>query len=218
MPVSSSDVDQMASLMAIMNGQPAPRRQQQNFVNNGNPDGTVINPKPDDGANVDAMKRVLENFYGVNKGMEKVAMTLIDESQFDSNLRSALVTEETDDGSRIGEWEIYLKEDGKRKFYDVVNDQTGVTIAADLTLYEAAFGIARSLADGLPITSRIVRDILTAEGDYAQALNDAIHHRHSLSKQLTESRRAILEDRYDMAKQKARIARSRVEELVKPPF
>jgi hypothetical protein len=218
MPVSSNDVDQMANLMAIMNGTPAPRRQQQDSVNGQPIEGGIINPKPDDGANVDAMKRVLENFYGVNKGMEKVAMTLIDESQFDGDLRTALVTEETDDGSRIGEWEIYLKEEGKRKFYDVVNDHTGVTIAADLTLYEAAFGIARSLADGLPITSRVVRDILIAEGDYAQALNDAIIHKHTLSKKLPETRRMVLEDRYDVAKQKARTARQRVEDLVKPPF
>ena len=151
--------------------------------------------------------------------MEKVTRGLINDSSYDSVLRSAMVTEETNDGSRVGEWEIVLKEEGKRKYYDVVSVNTGTYIATDLTLYEAAYGIARSLADGQPITSKIIREVLQAEGEYARSLNDAIFHKHSLSKPLNTNRKAILEDRYDVAKERARLARDKVKDLVKPlPF
>jgi hypothetical protein len=214
---NSNDIDQMADLMAIMNGQ-TPSKRMTVETRNGKPVENITLPSVGDQANVDAMKNVLSNFYGVNKGMERVAMTLVDDSGSDSTLRTAMVTEATDDGVSIGEWEIYLKEEGKRKFYDVVNERNGMVIAADLTLYEAAFGIARSLADGLPITSPVIRSILQAEGEYAAALIDATHHKHNMKKALTEGRRSLLEDRYEISKQKALSARRRVEDLVKPPF
>lgn len=225
-PPSVSEVDSMARTLAILNGETPPPRQIQT------PSGPVEDftlPSIGDSANVDAMKRVLQGFYGmdapsktvsttnVEKKMKRVTQSLVDESRYDSALRSAMVTEEIDDGSKIGEWEIYMKQDGKRKFYDVVNEN-GMVIATDLTLYEAAFGIARSLADGKPITCRAIRDILAAEGDYSKALADAIHHRHSISKNPPASRRMILEDRYDVAKERAQLARKKIEELVKPPF
>ena len=206
-PVDQNGINQMQSILDAMNGKSGALRNNDMGINPNAPATALI----DESANVDAMKRVLQNFYGVTEN-------LIDSSKTDSTLRTAMKTVETNTGSKIGEWEIYVREENKRKFYDVVSESNGVTIASDLTLYEAAYGIAKSLADGQPITCRIVREILQAEGDYAFHLTDAIHHKHNLSKKLVESRRAILEDRFDVAKQKARLARQRVMDLVKPPF
>jgi hypothetical protein len=226
--VGRDDIDQMANIMSIFNGGSGNLNNTTRNVNGGN-NNNHITASIDQAAGVDAMKNILQSFYGASgssspkveaarRNMERVSQRLVDESKYDSTLRSAMITEATDDGSRIGEWNIYLKQEGKRKRYDVINENTGVTIAEDLTLYEAAFGIARSLADGQPITCKIIRAILLAEGEYSQALSDAINFKHTLSKPLNENRKALLEDRYEIAREKAQFAKTRVQDLVKPPF
>ena len=131
-----------------------------------------------------------------------------------------MMTEETTDGVRIGDFEIFAKKDGARKLFDVL-PVGGEVFAADLTLYEAAYGIARALSDGELITGTLIRSILRLEGDYAAALNEAIHYRHSLKnpKKLLETRREVLEDRYSLAKQRAARARDSLAKVIGPlPF
>ena len=212
MTIDASEVSQMARMIAIMNGKP--------IVNEGSKTSVAsVSAHPDPA--IEAMKSILVAFKGASaeKSMGRVAETLVEDSESDRSLREAMITESVDDGARIGSWVIRMKKDGARKFYDVTGVNETTPIAADLTLYEAAYGIARALSENLPITSRMVRDILRAEEEYSAALVDAIHHKHSLSKRLDECRRPILEDRYEAAKARALVARHKIKELVRPlPF
>ena len=217
MTVEQSEIDQMVRTLAILNGQqietkatPVSKTLRQP-VQNGDPE-------------VNAMRSILEAYYGSEKnvetGMNKVTKALVTDAKSDRPLRESLTTVSTSSGVSIGEWEIRMRKDSGRKFYDVVSNDGETLIASDITLYEAAYGIARSLSENIPITSQIVRDILRLEEEYAGALSDAIHFKHSLSsRRLIESRKAIMEDRYDAAKQRALKARSQIENLVGPlPF
>ncbi len=205
MTVDHRQVTEMSRLIGLLNG-------------NGTPEPIVANTPPANqcgDSNVNAMRDILQRFQTVSSGVEAVTETLVTETARDHSLRAAMMTEESEDGVRIGPWEIRVKTATGRKMYDVVHeDDDVIIIASDLTLYEAAYGIANALAQGKPITTPFFRDLLAAEGDFASALHDAIHFRHALRKPLHETRRAVLEDRYDAAKRKAAIARRRVETLV----
>jgi len=214
MTVNSNEVREMARLVAILNGQTAP----ETFDDRHRHFPAAVTPSPVGGGDpgIAAMRTILETYHQTTDCFDGVTRSLLDESRSDPELRTAMMTEATEAGVRIGEWEICLKENGKRKLYDVARIGYGTVIAADLTLYEAAYGIARALAKDMPITCPLIRNILIAEGEYAAALHDAIHHRHTLTKQINESRRAVLEDRYDVAKHRAATARYRIESLVGP--
>jgi len=199
-----SDIDSMARLIAIMNGQaPEPiAGQREKTVQSG------IDP------NVSVMKDILSKFTA---GVERVTSNLVNESIDDGALREAMALERTNEGAVIGMWRIIAKTDSGRKLYDVVRLDENIPIAADLTIYEAARGLAHALNDGVPITSREMRDLLKIEEEYANAVHDAIHAKGLLRKEkskLTESRRAILDDKYGQALRRAQNARFRLNHLV----
>lgn len=197
--VERREVDQMERLIALMNGrvtEAAPA------APGGAPDG------PADG-NLAAMQTILERF-------RSTAEAVVAEAPRDRSLREAVATEATEHGARIGEWEIRPKAESGRKLYDVGRPGEAA-IATDLTIYEAALGLARALHAGQPITSGTVRALLLAEADYAHALHDAIHAKSTLRRAtLAEGRRAVVEDRYGAAVRRARDSRERIRRLATP--
>jgi len=193
--VDHSSISQMASIMEIINGK---------IPNNSS-------VTKDTESNTAAMKDILQKFsFGTNL----VADNLINESKMDFPLREAIQTERTDDGVIIGSWKITVKKESGRSLYDVTHiDNT--TIASDLTIYEAAKGLATALNNNIPITSPSIRELLKLEEAHANAVHDAIHAKYSLKKQkLTESRRYTIEDKYSAALRRAASARRDLLKLV----
>jgi hypothetical protein len=126
------------------------------------------------------------------------------------------IAELTDRGTRIGSWEIVINEDARGlKSFDVTNIHTGEPIATDLTLYDAAHGIVRSLNDGGTINSRTIRDILNLEAQYSSSRQDAALFRSRMETSTTDSRRAVMEARYTEALEKTKAARRRLTGIVK---
>ena len=198
--IDRENVDAMTRVMAALRGEaPAPVL------------GANGLPAPVEVSETDAMASILTRFYAAS---DTALMNGITDPVGDKTLRTALVTEATEAGVAIGNYEIRVKQTGIRKLYDVSRLGGFDMIATDLTLYEAAFGIARALNDNEPITCPLIRNILVQEANYAKALGDAIHHKHSLRKITESSRRDIVEARYDAAQQKAAYARLQVETLV----
>jgi hypothetical protein len=140
-------------------------------------------------------------------------------SENDRELREALMTIETDTGTRIGSWEITTNEDARGlKNFDVTNVHTGEPIATELTLYEAARGIVRHLNEGLMINSRKVREILHIEFEYARSRMNAAEARDRAKfyeSRGDDHRQALMEDRLDDALNKAKFARTRIQKLTK---
>lgn len=153
------------------------------------------------------MKSILSRFYAAT---DNAVNSLTHEAIHDRELREALITERTPNGSRIGDWEIRLREEGKRKFYDIVQEGGGVCIASDLLLYEAAHGLVRILNSGGRLNSIPAINLLRAEQDYAAALNDAVLYRHYLVKHPKDVRSHVFEAKYSAAKHRAISARNKV--------
>lgn len=138
-------------------------------------------------------------------------------SSTNKEIREAMVTSKTDNGVRVGSWEITIQENNGLKSYTVLNIHTGEPIASDLTLYDAAKGIASSLNEGMTINTPHIRRILNAEGAYSRARQSAANYRQTMI--VSESRgnikkKAIAEDRYNEALRKAKEARLILSDLV----
>lgn len=151
------------------------------------------------------MKTILQRFY---KATDGAIGKINEEANYDRALREAMVTEETPTGARIGDWEIQLRQDGKRTFFDVVHE--GICIAKDLLLHQAAHGLVRILNEGGRLNSKEAIGLLRAEQDYAAALNDAITYKHYMKKNPRDTRIRVFEAKYSAAKQRAITARNTV--------
>lgn len=162
---------------------------------------------------VNAMQNILDMF----KTSGDPASNMAERSLTDRQLAEAMVTETTENGVRVGSWEIEISESNGLKFYSVSNVHTGEPIASDLTLYDAAKGIASALNEGMTINTPTVRKLLNAEGAYSRARQNAAEFRQSM--QIAESRgdrqkRAIAEDRFNEALARAKEARATLTRLV----
>src|ERR1035437_1591170 len=97
---------------------------------------------------------------------------------------------------RIGNWEIIVNENGKRKSYDVIHVETSEIIASQLMLYEAACGLARALNEGNFINSTDVLGLLYAEQEYANSVSDMILYKHHLTKNKNRNSAGIYDTKY----------------------
>lgn len=196
MTVNQQDIDQMAMFMRALKGEhPAPT------------DLATPSQKPVAAGASQEMKLILERFHtAAGNAVTKVN----DEAAYDRDLREALMTERTDAGSRIGDWNIEMRQEGKRKFYNVVQADGATCIATDLLLYEAAHGLVRILNNGGRLNSKAAINLLRAEQEYAGALNDAVLYKHYLVKNPNDRRVGIFEAKYSAATRRAISAREEV--------
>jgi hypothetical protein len=154
------------------------------------------------------MKKIMESLHAVQANVKTAA-------ESDPVLREALVTEKTPRGARIGMWEIVVNE-GASKSYDVVSIDGNMVIARDLMVYEAAYGIARRLNEGLAINNYQIRDLLTLEESYAKSRNDAVSYQQRAKKfrdKGEDLRASVAEDRLDEAARQARVEHERILKL-----
>jgi len=211
MSVDSKEVNEMARLINLMNSNVQFEDEPVSNINEGLT-RTVSQDHVD--PNVSEMKRILEAFNNIQNSPTK---RLTDRAFVNKELREALITQETDNGVRIGNWDIVVKESARKlKTYDVVSVQTGIAIAIDLTIYEAAHGITQALNEGKGINSRQVKDILQAEGEYAHHRQDAAIFKQKLAvieHDNNEQRVAIMEDRFSESLRRAQSARQKVMKL-----
>jgi hypothetical protein len=169
---------------------------------------------------IQSMKDVLEK---LNRVTNENVRHLVEEAQHDPELNEALVTKSTARGAQIGIYEIRVRiqetASGKeKKWYNVVDNNTGTKIAEDLSVYEAAYGIVKYLNKGYSPLSKEIREVLSLEEKYNQYRTDAIRFKRraveSLKKGDGESG-AIFESRYDDHKYKALSVHNKLKNIVK---
>lgn len=201
MTIDKHSIDQMAGFMRALN------------ASTDQPSSSTVRTTeakiPDTPSATHEMKLILERFHAA---AGNAAALVTEESKYDSELREALTMEQTAHGSRIGAWEIELRKEGRRRFYNIVG-QGGVTIASDLLLYEAAHGLVRLLNGGGRLNSPDAINLLRLEQQYASALNDAVLYKHYLTKKPHDTRLKVFEARYSVAKHRAIAARDRLVEI-----
>lgn len=242
MTPSSKDIDAMASIMKAMNGTgPSlkesvisaptsstvvaagghvdPISDMKKLIMAMNGDATLQEDNPQymepsisiaENASPSDFNKILETFANPDI-VNNVA------SSTNRELREAMVTAKTDNGVRVGSWEITVQDTNGLKSYTVSNVHTREPIASELTLYDAAKGIASSLNEGMTINTPHIRKILNAEGAYARARQSAADYRQTMlisESKGNKQRKAIAEDRYNEALRKAKEARLVLADLV----
>lgn len=189
--VDKDAISDMERFLSILNGTPqAPSR---NTMNNNQ--NTIPNSSNSD---KDAMKKILQAFYSVGD-------TAINDGMEIKEVRDAYQTEKTPTGIKIGNWYIdCIHESKSKKIYNIREEMTNINVFSDLSLYEAALVIVEQFRNGNDENSSIVKRILSLESDYSKYLNDAIIYGQILrSNTINETRRMIIEDKYEAAKYKA---------------
>jgi len=182
--VNKSEIDAMAKAIRALNGDL-------------NVEEKSTNSKPIGDSNIDAMKKILENFYSSEK--PKI-------------VQEALNTEKTDKGTRVGSWEIVINE-GNPKTYDVKNIVTKSFIAKDLYLYEACLGIVKNLNEGYGINDRKIKELLDLEEEYTKNRNNASNYKRNYKTALKEGnniKATNSENRFELASEKALEAQERL--------
>lgn len=117
----------------------------------------------------------------LTSGLNQTANNVINDSYDMPELRQALRTSKTENGVRVGSWEITIPRSGSKR-YDVSHVDTGEPLAKNLYLYEAAEALVKHLNEGHGINHKKIHHILALEMDFARAMDDAIHHKHQLSR------------------------------------
>jgi hypothetical protein len=206
-PPTRGEVNEMAGWMAALGNIPESLAETANYKLPP-PESNAVAPPPSmvSVGEIGEMKSIMEK---INNASNNV----LAEAPKDKSLREALVIKKTKYGARIGNWEIIVNENGKRKSYDVIHVETSEIIASQLLLYEAACGLARALNEGNFINSTDVLGLLHAEQDYANSVSDMILYKHHLTKNPNSNRAGIYETKYSEAKYKAVAAKGKVVKL-----
>lgn len=169
--VDPREVEEMARIRRILNGeyQEEVREVARNHI-------TQVNESYDVSADINSqdpkeqMKAILQRF---NQGASNSVQRIQESNDTHPAFESALKTEMTPSGVKIGSWEIKVYEDNGNKTYDVCHVHTGEPIARDLSLYESALAMSKLLNKHVSINSPQIREVLELEESYSRARQDA---------------------------------------------
>lgn len=222
---SGQDVNEMQRLIDIMNGNggAASSSPQQVTESRRNPNAPMAIPPAGPGpADTEAMRKVLESFYGA---AGDAVSTLAEESQNDyqhPHLQEAMQTRAVENGVVIGKWEVRQRiQEGtngaQRKLYDVVNPATQETVASKLVVYEAAHAVVRFLNKGLNVNHGKVQEVLELEEKFHRTRQEAARFKQRFDRcvQLGEKEAAdVFESRYQTARAHALVANDQIKSIL----
>lgn len=206
MTVSVKDIEEMARIRRILNGEYSDVQQEvaQDYIAENH--DMYGGPARDLGTSTDGtddMKEILRRF---NQGASMSVARITENEDTNREFHTALATERTKDGVKVGSWEIKVYEDQGNKTYDIVNVTTNEPIARDLTLYESALAITKMLNKNMAINHRQVMEVLTLEDQYARVRQEAALFKRK-ARRMNESQNQfeafVAEDRYQESRAQA---------------
>jgi hypothetical protein len=202
-PPSRDEINQMSKLIALMNAGVSDEPDDivmENYKTIDPSAGDAIRAATSD---KQSMKEILERMYSAND-------VVIDKAKTNRVLKEAIDTHTIENGVMIGHYSIISSDN----HYDVVDTSTGKKIAEDLSLYDAAYGIAKFLYEGAMINDHRIKTILIQESDYSKYINDAALYKINM-KTSDDRKRMVLEDRYQVAYDRAKGSRKIIKDLLK---
>jgi hypothetical protein len=218
MTVPPEERDEMARLLSIIGGQPLPADRS---AGSRNPQRTssdieLAGPGQVTRADIDAMSSVLEKLKTVSN---YVVNQMITESSTHAEVAEALHTTRTDNGVKVGRYQIMIKSDPKRlagkQFYSIYNSLTNDVIADDISLYETALGVIRLLNSGKYANSHEVMKLFEHDDAYTSHRVDALIFKQKINKVSDLSKREIYESRYQASLDRCMAAKRTIKSLVK---
>lgn len=194
---SKKDVNLMANLMKVMNGEKVKLEESSSQPNN--PEHIDITPgvKRSD---VDAMAKIMKGFGEATSNVAKKVTKTINESK------------KTEKGVVIGAFSVEKNEEDR---YDIM-DNRGEKLFHDIQLYETVFCICKHLNDGKTINSSEIMQIIQINETFERHYTTAIQHKHSyqVAKKADNSGRMdIAQARFSQAKHMAGKAKYKISNL-----
>ncbi len=226
---TTGDVNEMDRLMKIMGGdtsdstKPAPK-----ILENGE-EAIVVSTTPTN-KDVGDMAHIMENFAkttgtksfkNLHDVGEKVMHQVVKEASSNRQLKSALMTTKTNDGMKIGIWEIRksLQEGLTKKeevVYHVRNTNTDKKVQASFLVLESAKGIVRLLNTGALMDNKQIQEIATLEIEYRRLRERALHEKvcwHRAKKANSEFKMDLYEAKFDAAKSQALYTKEKIKNI-----
>jgi len=153
----------------------------------------------------------IKSFKNIQDVGQNVMKQVVKESTFDRKLKNALITSKTDDGLKIGVWEIRksLREGLTKKeevVYHIKNTATGEQVRASFMVLESAKAIIQLLSAGALMDNEQIREIASLEIEYHRLRERALHEKvcwHRAKKVNDEFKMDLYEAKFDAAKSKA---------------
>lgn len=220
MTVDKEQVDEMARIMAIMNGDHSEAtKPKAPILPNGNQ--AILIQQGHTREDVNVMARIMEGFasatgvksfksaHDVGNPMEASLKKVVRSSRENTELKEALSISQTEDGSmKIGNWEISKKLHegltGKEEtLYYIRNGRTGEKIRASFVVFESAKAIVKRLNAGADLSDPIIKEIATLEIKYRRMRQKALQEKrsyHKAQKAADEFKMDLYEAKFDAAK------------------
>ena len=153
--------------------------------------------------------------------LNNVSDQVVTDSRFNPQLDEAIHTQRTSTSVKVGNYEIMIKEDANRiagkQFYGIYNTVSGDIIADDITLYETAILVVKSLNSGKYTNSSLVRNLFEADDRYTAHRTDAISFKsraRSAERRGDYNKSEIFESRFQSSVVAANAAKTDIKRLV----
>lgn len=223
------EISEMERLRKIMEGE-RPINQKPIEVQQREASGEIILSKGPTSKDVDVMANIMKNFsdvtgvksfksaYDVGGNFDRVINEVANKADSNQELHEALMTEKTNDGVKIGIWEIrkVLRESqtGKKEvLYKVYNTNTDQSIKASFIVLEGAKAVVKLLNNGSSLKSKKIQEIAELEIEYRRqrqrALEEKVHWQRAV-KAKNEMKQHLYEAKFDAAKTHALYTKERI--------
>lgn len=212
MTVSQQDKDEMAKILARLEGKSVPL----DSVSHAAPENPVeiLGPGQISQRDIDAMSKVLQS---LNRISSDTVSEMITESRNNIELKEAIVTHKTSAGVKIGHYEILVLEDNKRasgkQYYRIINSETYSVIADDISLYETARTVVKHLNSGKFANNIEVRKLFEQDAAYSAHKIDAIRYKKLLKTAADSFKRDLYESRYEASVDRCMLAKNNIKKM-----
>lgn len=184
---TKKDVNMMANLMKVMNGEKVKLEEAQPQSDSSHPVDISPGVKR---ADVDAMAKIMKGFNEAATSVaHKVKKTITESTK-------------TEKGVKVGAFSV---EKNKEDRYDILDTRSDSILFEDIQLYETVCCIANHLNEGKAINSPEIMEIIRINELFERNYMTAIQHKHSYH----VAKRAVNEGRMDIAQ--ARFSQSKHE-------
>ena len=185
---SKKDVNMMANLMKVMNGETV--KLQEETKSETNPKYVDITPGVKR-ADVDAMAKIMKGFSEATTSVaHKVKQTITESTK-------------TEKGVKVGAFSV---EKNKENRYDILDTRSDSLLFQDIQLYETVCCIANHLNEGKTINSSEIMEIIRINDEFERHYQNAVQHKHSYQvakRAVNEGRMDIAQARFSQAKHQA---------------
>lgn len=209
--VTPEEKEEMARILRAMSGEaPSPRPSRVSLSENSN-----LSPGASS-HDTQAMKEVLSKFNNISN---LVVNDMLTEGVRSPEVNEALNTQRTQEGVKIGRYQIHIKEDQSRvagkQYFSIYNSLTNDVIADDISLYETALGAVRMLNSGRFANSKEVMNLFEQDAQYTSHKIDATMFRRKMLSSKDASKKDIYESRYQASLDRCMAVKKTIKSSVK---